>query len=366
MLTEELSQLLVCLGCLLEQTLVDDVADVGGGKMDAELLLEAALEFAEHRGLVGLFELLLAGHYEPRLALKTLAQFRDEGLQLEHALLVLVDVLRDFVDDDEERLARGTAVEHVRDRPRGFSDGGGLRNCTGTGHDPGHRIRVAVWVEGMHHLGKGFLGQGLVLNVGPRLAEHFFGLRLELGPAAVTLEIKLKLGHEGLRAAVAQALLDLAHDRRMDVLVVASETPDIKDHCNRVDLLAKGAPSVPELLTLRRRIPSKQSLGNRSSIRERHAVECQPQQLRKARLARAIEARDPRGGKIRAPASAKLLHYCSQELNVLFVDPVGDPLVVRVILRESARNYVFANLGCEFLGALFVEIDHGRDVAGHI
>ena len=284
-----------------------DVADVGRGKMHTELLLEATLELAEQVSLVGLFELLLASHEEPRFAFETLAQFRDEGLQLEHALLVLVDVLRDLVDDDKEGLALGAAVEHVCNRPRGLGDGGGLREGAGAGRDPRHGVCVAIGVEGVHHLGEVFFGQRLVLHLGPRLAQHVCGFRLELGPAAVALEVQLELGHQGLSRAVPEALLDLAHDRRMDVLVIASKAPDIEDHGNRVDRLAKGAPRVAELLTTWRCITRKQSFRERPSIWERHTVERQPQQLREARLARAVEARNPGRGEVRASASGQVL-----------------------------------------------------------
>ena len=92
-LPETLAQHLLGFWFFLKQTFVNDVANVGGRQMDAELWLEATLELAEHVGVVGLFEFLLAGHEEPRFAFESLSEFGDEGLQLEHPLLILVDVL---------------------------------------------------------------------------------------------------------------------------------------------------------------------------------------------------------------------------------------------------------------------------------
>jgi hypothetical protein len=53
------------------------------------------------------------------------------------------------------------------------------------------------------------------------LTEHLLDLGLEGRIVAVALELELVVGDHGLLVAVAQADLDLADHRRVDVLVAA-------------------------------------------------------------------------------------------------------------------------------------------------
>ena len=113
---------------------------------------------------------------------------------------------------------------------------------------------------------------------------------------AVTLQLELEVGHQGLGGAVAQALLHLAEGDGMHVLVVAGDAADVEDHGHRVDLSAQGCPGVPEVLGLLGGVSLEPGLRQRRAIRQRHAIEGQAEQLGKNRLTRSKEARDPGGG----------------------------------------------------------------------
>jgi hypothetical protein len=60
---------------------------------------------------------------------------------------------------------------------------------------------------------------------------------------AIALELQLHLGDVGI-GAVAEALLQLAHDRGVDVLVVAGDPADVEHHRDRIDLLAQAGVGV--------------------------------------------------------------------------------------------------------------------------
>ena len=145
MLLETLAQLSLESRLLLQQPLVDDVAAVRGAQMDPELGWEAILQLADVAGFRLVFELLLAGGEQPDAALEPLAQLGHEGLELQHPALVLVNVLADLVDDDEERLVRGSDVEHRADRIHHLADAGaGAGARPGAVVDPGARLGIAI------------------------------------------------------------------------------------------------------------------------------------------------------------------------------------------------------------------------------
>jgi hypothetical protein len=53
-------------------------------------------------------------------------------------------------------------------------------------------------------------------------------------------------------------------------------------------------------------------------------------------------------------------------VDILFVDAIGHAAMMGVRLRPAAGDDVLADLGGELLGALLVEIDDGRYVAGNV
>jgi hypothetical protein len=104
-LLEEIPKTVFHLGLLLEQPLVDDIADVRRRQVDAEVRWKTVLELGEVVGLRLVLELLLACGEKPDASLEPLPQLGDERLELQHPALVLVDVLAHLVDHEEERLA---------------------------------------------------------------------------------------------------------------------------------------------------------------------------------------------------------------------------------------------------------------------
>ncbi len=172
MLLEELAQLSGRLGGLLQQALVDDVADVRGGEVDAQLGWEAVLELAEDVGLVGLFELLLAGHEQPRLALEPLASSETKDCSSSMRCWSSWMYWLTSSTTMNSVLSGRAALEHVRDRLRRASAADESAARVPARLRTSHRVGVAVRVEGVHDRGEVVLGQCLILDLGPGLAEH--------------------------------------------------------------------------------------------------------------------------------------------------------------------------------------------------
>ena len=142
MLTEEIPQEWLACGGLLQEALVDDVADVRGGEVNAKRGGEAVLQLREGIRSRFFLELLLAGREEPDASLQPLSEVRDEGLELEHPVIVVVNVLADLVDDEEESLSRGPSVEHRRDVAGHLFDGGPRGGpVAGVTVEPGSSVR---------------------------------------------------------------------------------------------------------------------------------------------------------------------------------------------------------------------------------
>ena len=183
---------------------------------------------------------------------------------------------------------------------------------------------------------------------------------------AISLELELKVGHQRLGGAVAQALLHLAEGNGMHVLVVAGHAADVEDHGHRVDLLAKRFPGVFELSRQGGAVAIQPGLRERRAIRQRHAIEGQAEQLGEDRLTRSKETRDPGGGQLRAPWLFQLAADPPQQAHVLLMDAIGHALAIGVPLRPAAGDDVFADLGLNLGRGLLMEIDHRRDIAGDI
>ena len=145
MLQEKLAELPLDLRLLLQEPLVDDVADIRRAEVHAELGREAVLQLADVVRLGLVFQLLLPRREEPDAPLEALPELRDEGLELQHPALVLVDVLAHLVDDDEEGPVLGAEMDHRVDglddlayaRPR-------TRTGPGTAVDPARRVAVTA------------------------------------------------------------------------------------------------------------------------------------------------------------------------------------------------------------------------------
>jgi hypothetical protein len=78
---------------------------------------------------------------------------------------------------------------------------------------------------------------------------------------------QLEVRDQRLGAAVAEALLHLAHRGGVDVLVVAGDAADVEDDRHRVDLLAQGAPGLAQLGRLRRGVAPSQGLRDGRAVR---------------------------------------------------------------------------------------------------
>ncbi len=367
MALEQLAQQRLVLLALGEQPLVDDVADVGRVQVDAQRRREAVLELADVVRLVGVLELLLAGREDPDQSLQLLAELGDERLQRQHPVLVLVDVLAHLVDDDEERLALGADGEHRVD---------GLDHLAHAGADPGaragarvepaHRVDVGGGVEHVHHVREVVLGELVVLGQVPGLAERLLGELQEAVPFAVALELELVLGDEVALRAVAEPRLHLAQRRAVDLLVVAGDAADVEDDGDGVDALAQRLPGLDQLGATRGVVAGKQRFGEGAAVGQRLAVEGEAEQLGEARLAGAVEAGDPRGGKSRAAVLLQLGFDGPQKVDELLVDAGLEAPGSRVVLGKAAGDDVLRDLGLELLGALLVEVDDRRDVAGDV
>ena len=225
------------------------VADVGGVEVDPQVRREAVLHLAQDRGLALLLELFLARDQQPHTALEPLPQRRDEGLQLEHALAALVDVLADLVHHQEQRRVRGAEAEHVGDGPGGVVGRKDPAARAAARAQPALRIGVLIGEEMKHHLGEVVVGKLLVPGLLPGSVQDLFGLRQETIPVGIPLQAQLELGHQGV-AAVAQALLDLAHHGGVDVLVVAGNTADVEHAGHGVDPADQVVPGRAELVEL--------------------------------------------------------------------------------------------------------------------
>ncbi|MBK7079163.1 MAG: hypothetical protein IPH44_43555 [Myxococcales bacterium] len=139
--------------------------------------------------------------------------------------------------------------------------------------------------------------------------------------------------------------MQLAHDRGVDVLVVAGDAADVEHHRDRPDLGAQSGVGVPELPRERRRVARQPCVRQRLVARQLDPVEREAQEFGEARLTRAVEAGDPgRGLELEAARLGQLAADAVEQADVLLVDAARDPLVVRVIGREAAGDDVLVDL----------------------
>jgi hypothetical protein len=296
-LIKQLAQELVGLGLLVQEAAVDDVADVGVGEVHAQLGREAVLGPGEERLARALVDLLLAERHQPHLAVQAGAEGRGEGAQAVGAVVVVQDVLRDLVDDQEQGrvLARAAKLEHVADGLDGLVGRLAAGMGAGPAGVPGHRVGVALGVHGVHDHRELLLGHLLVLDLGPRAIERLLRDALEALPFLVALELELEVGHDRVGGAITEALLDHAHGERVDVLAVAGDAADVEDDGHRIDLGLEAGPGGAQLVVVGAEVAGQQGLGEGAAVRELIAVEGEAEELGEARLARAVEAGDPAG-----------------------------------------------------------------------
>ena len=333
---------------------------------------ESVLELGDV-ALIGLvLELLLASRKQPHRSLELLPQLGHEALELEHPPLVLVHVLRDLVDHDEERLARGVDRQHRVDRLDRLAHaaaGPGPGACMGV--DPARGIEIPVRIHDVQHVGEVVVGLLLLLGLRPLLLQHRPRGLQEPVPLFVDLQPALVVRDQVALGAVSQSDLDLPQDRGMDVLVVACHPADVEHDRDRIDLLAHRLPRCHQLLPLRGVVAREQSLLQRCAVGKHDAVEREPHELGKARLARAVEARDPGGRELGPDLLRHLVGDALQQAHELLVDTVGpDAGAVAprpgIALRIASCDDVLGDLGLQPGRALLVEVDDRRNVPGHV
>jgi hypothetical protein len=124
---------------------------------------------------------------------------------------------------------------------------------------------------------------------------------------------------------------------------------------------------VLQLARQRRGVATQPGLGQRATAGQLDAVEGQAQELGEARLARAVEARDPRRRlELEAVRLGQLAADAGEQADVLLVDAAGHALVMRVVRGEAAGDDVLVDLGGQLGRGLLVEVDDRRDVAGDV
>ena len=292
-LLEHRAELRVDFRPLLEQPPVDDVADIRRGEVHAELGRKTVLR-PDKEGVIGLLvELLLPEGDEPGLALEPGAEGRRERSEPIDAILVRQDVLRNLIDDEEERRPGPSELEHIADRGNRILRRLALGIRPGAAHVPAHRVGVLLRIKLGEHEREVLLSELLVLVLGPGSAEHPGGGFLEPLPLVVALELELEVGDERLGRAVAEPLLDLPDGRGVDLLVVAGDATDVEDDRERIDLPPQFVPGLPQFLRARGQVAAEQSLRERAAVGEGDAVEREPEELGEARLSRAVEPGDP-------------------------------------------------------------------------
>ncbi len=232
-----------------------------------------------------LLELLLAQGQEPSPALERGPKRGGKGAQPIDPVLAGEDVLRDLVHHQEQGRVGTAEAQHIADGAYGILRRLRAPRGASAGREPAHRVWVMVGEEPGHHQGEIVLREVSVLGEIPGLAQGLLGNALEVYPVSVTLEGQLEVRHQGVGRAIAEAPLKLAHDGRVDLLVVAGDAAHVEDHGDRVDLATQGGPSLRQLPGARGGIAAQPGLGKRGPVGQRHAIERQPQQLGEAGLA---------------------------------------------------------------------------------
>jgi hypothetical protein len=277
-------------GRFVQQALVDDIADIGGGEMDAQLGRESILRPDQER-LVGLLvELLLTERQEPDTPLEAGAEGSRESSQPVDAILAREDVLGNLVHHQKQRGVGSAEAQHVADGAHGIFRGlvAQVRACAA--REPGHRVGVIVREESGHDQREVFLGEVASFDLLPGLAKCVLCHLLETCPVSVAFEGQLEIGHQRLGGTVAEAALELPDGDGMDLLVVAGNAADIEDDGDGIDLAAQRGPGIPQLRGTRRGVAAQPRLGQCRPVRQRNAVEGEPQQLGEAGLAGSVKA----------------------------------------------------------------------------
>jgi len=213
-LLEQVAQDLFLGRCLLQEALVDDVADVGHVQVDAQAGWEPVLQ------LPMLLASELSSSFCWPVASSQTRPFRrwpswTRSFAGQHALLVLVDVLTDLVDDKEDPLFGCAPIQHGSDGLDDLLDRGSAAvGCAaGVRIHPAHGIAIEVGIQQMHGVGEVFLDQGVVFHLFPRALGRLCGGGEEGIPLAVQFETQLAVRDIGAAAAVSQARLQLAEGR---------------------------------------------------------------------------------------------------------------------------------------------------------
>ena len=255
-------------------------------EVDPQLRRETVLGPDEERVVGLLVELLLAERKEPRLALQVGAERRRRRRAAGRRDPCWEHVLRDFVDDQEERRAGAAEAAACRESPRPLPLGTRARACV--------PARLVYQLIGSVYF------SGNIIDITSEKSSSASCLSfasaqgcpsvscadlLESCPLAVPLELELEVGDERLGAAVAEPPLDLPHGRRVNVLVVSRDAADIEHNGERVDLLPQLPPGVAKFRRPWGRVAAKQGLGERRAVGQCDSVEREAEQLGEARFA---------------------------------------------------------------------------------
>ena len=160
-----------------------------------------------------------------------------KDLELEHAVVVVVNVLRDFVDHDEEGLVLRAAGHHGVD---GVDDlvRGGPGPCARArlAVDPARRLEVALGVHLVHDVREVVVGLLVVLGDAPSPCPAWSSRRAGSAPSRRPFwSCSSCSATRLLFAAVAKPRLHLAQDRAVDVLVVAGHAADVEDNGDGIE-----------------------------------------------------------------------------------------------------------------------------------
>jgi hypothetical protein len=183
---------------------------------------------------------------------------------------------------------------------------------------------------------------------------------------ALALEAQLEVGDEGV-GGIAQAVLHAAQGGGVDLLTFAGDGAHVEDDRDGIDLGLEAGPGGAQQARAGGGVAVEQGGRDGAAIGQHDVVvEGEAQQLGKARLARAVEARDPGGGQLGAAGAVELVGDGGQQVDVLLVDALGYALPVGVLGGVAAGDDVLTHLGGHLLGALLVEVHHRGDGAGDV
>ena len=126
---------------------------------------------------------------------------------------------------------------------------------------PAHGVGVEFRGHDAHDQRELVFGERPVLDLGPGLAESFFGDGQKARPVAAPLEFEFEIGDQRVGAAITETRLQLAERGGVDVLVAAGDTADVEDHGDGVDFRAQCVPGGAQVVPAIRGVAAEPCLG---------------------------------------------------------------------------------------------------------